>query len=73
MRRGRDVELALLVAADDGRVLQVNEVVVIKLNELGPDLLGCGFVGVADDNQSAHLSLLLTDALSTIRTPRCGG
>jgi hypothetical protein len=41
------VQLSLLVAADDGRVLQVDQVVVLQLDELGPYVLGRGLVRVS--------------------------
>jgi hypothetical protein len=57
---GRDVQLSLLVAADDGRVLQVDQVVVLQLDELGPYVLGRGLVRVTDDDQVTHRGCLLT-------------
>src|SRR6185437_12682130 len=53
--RGRgDVHLAVLFAPDDGRVLQIHQVVVPQLDELGPDVVGPVLVRVTDDDQVTH-------------------
>src|ERR1700755_454784 len=57
---GRDVQLSLLVAADDGRVLQIDQVVMLQLDELGPYVLGGGLVRVTNDDQVTHRGCLLT-------------
>jgi hypothetical protein len=42
MGRGRDVQPPVLIAPDDGRVLEVDQEVLLQFEELVPDLLSCG-------------------------------
>jgi hypothetical protein len=49
--RGRgDVHIAVLIAPDDSRVLQIHQVVVPQLDELGPDVVDPVLVRVTDDD-----------------------
>ena len=69
--RGRgDVHLAVLIAPDDGRVLQVHQVVVPQLDELGPDVVGPVLVRVTDDDQVTHRGTLSADRPTPSASPR---
>jgi hypothetical protein len=54
MGRGRDVQLAVAVAPDDGGVLEVDQLVVLQFDEVFPDVLGRRLVRVTDNDQVAH-------------------
>src|SRR5689334_14913023 len=54
MGRDRDEQPPLLVTPDDGRVLQVDQEVLVQFDDLVPDFLGRLLVRVADDDQVAH-------------------
>lgn len=49
-----DVQFAVLVAPDDGRVFQVHQVVVLQFDQFGPDAVSPVLVRMADDDQVAH-------------------
>src|SRR5258708_5242990 len=50
----RQVQLALPVAPDSSRVLQVDQVVVLQADEFIPDALRGGLIRVTDNDQVAH-------------------
>jgi hypothetical protein len=54
VRRSRDMQPATAVAPDDGRILQVDQILVLEADQLAVDPLGRVFVRVSDNNQIAH-------------------